>query len=344
MLPAPNSFIMRFSTAALLFIAAIPATADAADAADKIPPAAAPTAAAHAVKASPREAALERLFSERESATTLQAAIEQARKQGISEQAILEARFLFLVDRHDDEGLVALLPEFTKRRDSFNLDDSKIFACKEDWLAVNEYLDALAALKKGDKDAFKKHITEAFWLSPRQAEAFAPHIDRLRVEEAMRSIKIDFTAGFSTINSAERQSLKNFLGDNKALLLHFWSPWSNESEAALPDFVRTAKVLGSNDIAVVSVLPDGSAAILADARAALKAIGKNPPGAWITDGLSPSLNRMLRVQTFPTMVLVATDGLILFNGHPAADELWKALQKINPQIHRPPLADAPNTP
>ena len=63
---------------------------------------------------------------------------------------------------------------------------------KEDWLAVIEYVQAIAALKKGDKAAFKTHITEAFWLSPRQASAFAPHIDRMRLEEAMRAVKIDF--------------------------------------------------------------------------------------------------------------------------------------------------------
>ncbi|MEI6675934.1 MAG: hypothetical protein WCO57_12240, partial [Verrucomicrobiota bacterium] len=87
---------MRCTTAAILLIATI---ASAVEAADKTRQAAAPPAAVQAATADPREAALARLFSERESAATLQAAIEQARKQGISEQVILEARFLFLVDR-----------------------------------------------------------------------------------------------------------------------------------------------------------------------------------------------------------------------------------------------------
>ncbi len=329
---------MRSTTAAILLIAAIASAVAAADKGQ------APAAAGHETKTSPRAAALERLLTERKSPATLQAAIEQARKQGIGEQVILEARFLFLVDRHDDEGLVALLPEFTRRRESFDLETSKIFSCKEDWLAVNEYLEALAALGRGDKDAFKQHITEAFWLSPRQGAAFAPHIDRLRLDESMRSIKIDFTAEFATIHSDKPESLKNLIGDNKALLLHFWSPWSNESEDAMPDFVRTAKALAANNIAVVSILPEASAEILADARASLLALGKNPPGAWIADAKASSLNRLLRVQSFPTMVVVATDGRILFNGHPAEDGLWKMLQQINPQLRRPALAADPKTP
>ena len=156
---------MRSATLALLLVAAIPG---ALDAAEKTKRPAAPAAVAPVAEVSPRAAAMEHLFAERESPAALQAAIEQARKHNISEQAILEARFLFLVDRHDDDAIAALLPEFVKHRATFNLDDSKIFACKEDWLAVNEYVEAIAALNKGDKAAFKQHITEAFWLSPRR--------------------------------------------------------------------------------------------------------------------------------------------------------------------------------
>ena len=273
----------------------------------------------------------------------MQAAITQARQQGINEQVILEARFLFLVDRHDDAAIAALLPEFTKRRASFNLDDSKTFACKDDWLAVNEYVEAIAALNQGDTPAFKQHITEAFWLSPRQAAAFAPHIERLHLQEAMRSIKIDFAARFITIESAQPETLKKLLGDKQALLLHFWSPWSDESEAAMADFSATAKVLVANKVAVVSILPQASAKLLTDARAALKTLAAKPPGAWLVDEKSHPLARELRVLSLPTMVLVATDGRVLFNGHPADDALWQALLKVNPAIRRQPLADGPAT-
>lgn len=322
---------MRSATAAVWFSVII---AGSLQAAEKKPHPAAPPAAA----VSPRDAALDHLLTERESPAALQAAIEQARKLDVGEQVILEARFLFLVDRHDDEAITALLPEFIKRRAAFNLDDSKIFACKDDWLAVNEYVEAIAALNKGDKDAFKRHITEAFWLSPRQGAAFAPHIERLHLEEAMRSIRIDFAAEFSTITSTTPESLKNLLGDKQALLLHFWSPWNEESQAAMPDFGVTAKALEANNIAVASMLPEDSAKLLADARSSLKTLGAKPPGAWLVDRKTHPLGRELRVEALPTMVLVATDGRILFNGHPSEDALWQALQKVNPAIRRPALA------
>ncbi|MEI7911135.1 MAG: hypothetical protein WCK77_15985 [Verrucomicrobiota bacterium] len=328
---------MRYAAVILLLAVSI---ASPLAAADKTPHPAAQREAA----ATPREAALERLLTERESPAAFQAAVAHARKLDISEQVILEARFLFLVDRRDDEAIAALLPEFIKRRASFNLDDSKIFACTDDWLAVNQYVEAIAALNKGDKDGFKQHITEAFWLSPRQGAAFAPHIERLHLDEAMASIKIDLAAQFTTINTAKPESLKKLLADHPALLLHFWSPWSDESDAAMPDFLVTAQALASNDIAVVSVLPEVSAKALAAASASLKTLGTKPPGAWLLDNKSHPLSRQLRVQTLPTMVLVASDGRILFNGHPADDGLWLALQKVNPAILRPDLAGRHHSP
>ncbi|KAB2641765.1 MAG: hypothetical protein DVB25_00775 [Verrucomicrobia bacterium] len=327
---------MRCSAATLLWIISCAGWLDAVESPPRPAVPAVVTLSAH-------DAALENLLTERKSPAALQTAIDQARKQGVNEQVILEARFLFLVDRHDDAGIAALLPEFTKRRANFNLDDSKSFACTDDWLAVNEYVEAIAALNQGDKPAFKQHITEAFWLSPRQGAAFAPHIERLHLEEAMRSIKIDFATQFITINTNQSKTLKKLLGDNQALMLHFWSPWSDESEAAMADFNVTAKVLMANNIAVVSCLPQASAKLLADAVAALKTLGAKPAGAWLVDNAHQPMARQLRVFSLPTMVLVATDGHVLFNGHPDDDALWQALLKVNPAIHRQHPADRPVT-
>ena len=83
-----------------------------------------------------------------------------------------------------------MAPELNEKRDSFDPNHSEVFALKDDWLAIIHYGQALAALEKNNKGDFKKHITEAFWLSPRQAQAFGPHIERLQLEEAMQSVKL----------------------------------------------------------------------------------------------------------------------------------------------------------
>jgi hypothetical protein len=330
---------MRASAVALLLTSIlhgfIAAAADDPSAAKDAPPAG---------DSSRREAALEQLLAARESPAALQTAIDHARKQGVGEQAILEARFLFHVDRHDDAAIAAMLPDFSKRNEAFKLEESEIFATNEDWLATYEYVQAIAALGKGDKAAFKRHITEAFWLSPGQGAAFAPHIERLRLDEAMRAVKIDFATEFVTINSSTTQSLKKILGDNRALLLHFWSPWSDEGESGMTDFTVTAKALAAHHIAVASILPEASPKLLEDARESIKDIGKSNPGACLIDHAGHPLHRLLRVRTFPTMVLVAGDGTILFNGDPAADALWDALRKLSPELRRPALPEASSRP
>lgn len=291
------------------------------------------------LKQSPREAALDNLLSERDSGQALESVIKEARANGIKEQAILEARFLYHIDRREDDAIAAMLPEFLKQQELFKIEDSAIFSVKEDWLAVIEYVQAIASLKKGDKAAFKSHITEAFWLSPRQASAFAPQIDRLRLEDSMRSVKIDFETKLTTIVESEAITLKSLMHDKKAMILHFWSPASRECEATLPDFIITAKDLGKKGIAVVSIIPDSTPQIITDARAMLQPLGPTAPGAWLIDHKEKPLVRELRVQSLPIFVLVSNEGKILFNGDPTDDGLWDALKKVDPLVVRPEMID-----
>lgn len=282
-----------------------------------------------------REAALDDLLSERESITALDATIVAARKAGVSEQAILEARFLYHVDRREDGAIAALLPAFLKQRALFKLEDSAIFGVEEDWLAVVEYVQAIAALEKGDKDGFKQHITEAFWLGPRQAAAFAPHIERLRLEESMRSVKIDFASTLAPLDGGTPVALEELTAGRKAVLLHFWAPQSRECEASMPDFVKTATMLSSNGIAVVSLVPPGTPDSLARARSLVLPYAGKPCGAFLVDSVEQPLSRDLRIQNLPNMVIVSTEGGVLFNGDPTDEMFWDALKKIDPRITRP---------
>lgn len=289
----------------------------------------------------PREAALEHLMSERESPATLNAAIDEARKKGISEQTILEARFLYQVDHHDEEALAALLPDFLNQREKFKLTDSAIFGTKEDWLGVVEYVQAIDAIHKGDKQAFKNHITEAFWLSPNQAPFFAPHIERLRLDEAMQAMKIDFSTRLTPLApDGDPLTLEKIIAEKKALLLHFWSPMSEECEASMQDFIATAASLSKHSIAVASLIADDSSTHeITEARKRVHTLGDKLQTLWLLDSKEFPLGKMLRVRTLPTMILISPDGKILFNGEPTDDEFWHALKKIDENIERPDAAE-----
>lgn len=297
-----------------------------------------PAAVAGDPSAVRREAALDDLLAERESPEAFARAVEAARKQGVGEQAVLEATFLFHVDRREDARIAALLPEFLKRRDSFRLEDSAVFGYKEDWLAVVEYVQAIDCLGKGDREGFKKHITEAFWLSPRQAAAFAPHIERMRLDESMRSIQLDLGVALSPVAGGEPVSVAKLVDGRKALLLHFWSPFSRECEASMPDFAKSAAGFLTNGLAVVSLVPDDSPKLLEAAAGMIRGLDGKPCGAWLVDSKSKPFGIDLRVQSLPTMVLVSKEGRILFNGDPTDDAFWEALAAIDPAIKRPESA------
>lgn len=291
------------------------------------------------IKMTPEEEVMEQLFSERESKAALEKTIESARKLKIPEQAILESKFLFHIDRAEDAEIANMLPQLLKQAENFKLSESEIFGSEDDWLAILEYVRAIDALQKGDKPAFKKHITEAFWLSPQQGAAFAPHIERLRLMDAMKEVKLDQERKYLNTLDAEFTTLGKVMADKKGTLLHFWSPWSPECEATLADFFITAELLTKNGIGVASLLPEGSEKVNAEAKAMLVATGKNIAGHWMVDAEKSPLSAQLKVKTVPIVVLLDATGKVLYNGHPANEEFWELLEKMNPEIKRPAMRE-----
>ena len=295
--------------------------------------------AADAPKMTPKEDAIEQLLSERDSTEALEKAILSARKLGVSEQAILESKFLFHIDRAEDAEIAKMLPDLVKQGENFKLSDSQIFGSEDDWLAIIEYSRAIVALQKGEKQEFKKHITEAFWLSPSQGAAFAPHIQRLRLMDAMKEVKLDRERKYLNTLDAESTSLGKIIAGKKGTLLHFWSPLSPECEATLADFFITAELLTKNGIGVASVLPEASEKVNAAAKAMLVATGKNIVGHWMVDAENSPLSTQLKVQTVPTVVLLDSEGKVVYNGHPGNEEFWILLEKLNPEIKRPEMRE-----
>ena len=287
------------------------------------------------LKSDPVDIALDQLLSERGSEADLKKAIAVALKAGVSAQAILEARFLYHVDRREDSALASMLPEFLKQRDLFQPEQSAIFRTKEDWLAVVEYVQAIAALKKNDRSGFKTHITEAFWLSPSQAAAFAPHIERMRLEEAMDGITLDFKSLHLPVQGGAAVALGSVAPARKATVLHFWSAASEECIASLPDYATTARKLSEKSIAMISIVPSHPPEVLTKTRELLKPPATRPPGAWLIDSDQHSLATLLRIQNLPAFVMLSNEGQVLFNGDPSDEGFWDALRSVDESIVRP---------
>lgn len=286
-----------------------------------------------------REQSMEALMNAA-SPAELDQALKRGKQAGLPEQMLLEARFVFLVNENDLTALAALAPALEKQLLSFSPDNTLIFAVREDFESIVHYTKALGALQKEDLPLFKKHILEAFWLSPDHASQFAPHIKTLRMKKAMAGVTLDLARSFEDQKKKEKEkekeiTLATIKGDSPALLLHFWSPWVRPSILAMPEMSRLSKALIAQNIPVTSFLLSGNTESRKDADDWLAGEGKTGPGHWLIDSEKSSLASTLRISSFPTVVLVDAGGKILFNGDPADTDLWNRLSEINPEIEKP---------
>lgn len=270
--------------------------------------------------------------------TSLDQAIKAGKAAGLPDQLFLEARFVFLVNEDDRVALATLSSELEAHLPKFSPDDTMLFAVKEDFASIVQYTKALAALQDNDTTLFKKHITEAFWLAPSHATQFAPLIDDIRINEAMKKITLDLNLKFEDQRlKSESKSLKAIAGGSPAFLIHFWSPWASQAMAIMDEFQIISGSLIKNNIPVASILLSSTteARRAGDDLVARKKQGNT--AHWLVDTEKFSLGSLMRVSSFPTVVLVSNKGKILFNGDPANRRLWEILTAINPEITEPTI-------
>ena len=284
-----------------------------------------------------REKLLEALLNAPDRAS-LDQAIKNGKAAGLPDQLFLEARFVFLVNEDNRGALATLSTELEAHLPKFSPDDTMLFAVKEDFASIVQYTKALAALQDNDTTLFKKHITEAFWLAPSHATQFAPLIDDIRINEAMKKITLDLNLKFEDQRlKGESKSLKAIAGGSPAFLINFWSPWASQAMAIMDEFLIISDSLIKNNIPVASILLSSTTETRRASDDFLTKEKRGNIGHWLVDTEKFSLGSLMRVSSFPTVVLVSNKGEILFNGDPADRRLWELLTAINPEISVPTI-------
>ena len=284
-----------------------------------------------------REKLLEALLNAPDRAS-LDQAIKNGKAAGLPDQLFLEARFVFLVNEDNRGALATLSTELEAHLPKFSPDDTMLFAVKEDFASIVQYTKALAALQDNDTTLFKKHITEAFWLAPSHATQFAPLIDDIRINEEMKKITLDLNLKFEDQRlKGESKSLKAIAGGSPAFLINFWSPWASQAMAIMDEFLIISDSLIKNNIPVASILLSSTTETRRASDDFLTKEKRGNIGHWLVDTEKFSLGSLMRVSSFPTVVLVSNKGEILFNGDPADRRLWELLTAINPEISEPTM-------
>ena len=274
---------------------------------------------------------LQQLFNPENSVEAMAKALEEAGKAGLGEQVMLEAQLVWGLRRGDVGMLSTLLPELESLSRRFDPKLSAGIPTMEELLGLVSYVKALMAREQGDEEAFKKHITEAFWQNPTSAQMFAQAVESMRREKKMDSMKLDLEVVL-TSSQGEATTLKDQLGGGKALLLDFWASWCGPCMALMPELRKKGDFLGKQGVVVVAMNTDSENAEAVADKVRREKDMKMP---WLVEPEDRPYSTVLEIKSIPAMVLVTPDGKVQFFGHPQSPDLWKALKKIDPGIEAP---------
>lgn len=107
--------------------------------------------------------------------------------------------------------------------------------------------------------------------------------------------------------------------------------------AAMEAFLKNCATLIENKIPVASILLNSTSEARRAGDDFIDQEKHANTGHWLIDNEKSSLGSLMRVSSFPTVVLVSNKGKILFNGDPTNPRLWQNLTAINPEINLPTI-------
>ncbi|HSI63849.1 MAG TPA: redoxin domain-containing protein [Candidatus Saccharimonadia bacterium] len=275
----------------------------------------------------------QKLFNSEATLEEFTKAAEEAAKAGVPAQLLAEAKLVWGLRNANTDYLTKLLPELEAAAKNFKQEDSAALGTADDFNGLISYIRALEAGKRGDETALKKHITEAFWLSPEQSELFGSTITQFRKEQKMAKISVDMKLPITT-SKGEATTLGDQLGKNKAILLDFWATWCGPCMNLMPKLREKAEHLQKHGIVVAGMNNESDESKADDVRAK-----KDMKMPWLVEPKGSPFSELLGIDSIPRMILLAPDGKVLFNGHPEEPGLWDALKKIDATIQAPAAAE-----
>ena len=268
-----------------------------------------------------------KLFNAEASLEDFNKAVADAAKAGVPAQTLAEAKLVRGLQNQDTTYLSSVLPELEAAAKSFKKEDSAGMGSAEDFNGLICYIKAMEAAAKGDEAGLKKHITEAFWLSPEQSGLFAEAVKKFRTDAKMAGIRVDMKKPI-TNSAAEATTLGDVMGRSKAVLLDFWASWCGPCMELMPELRKKSEHLTKHSVAVAGMNTEGDVAI-ADKIRGEKGM-KNV--IWLVEPKDKPFSDLLQIDSIPRMVLLSPEGKVLFNGHPEDPTLWAALKKVDAAI------------
>jgi thiol-disulfide isomerase/thioredoxin len=289
------------------------------------------------------DAAMESLFAEHDDNQSLDKAIARAREAGLDELVILDARYYDAISRKNIPLLEALAPELDKAAVNFDREKAINFTKPDEYRALAAHSRALVAESRGDKEAFRKELLDAVWLSPENATLFLENLMEIRRKESLANMKVDLTLSLER-EGGEPTTLAAALGGHQMIVLDFWASWCGPCMQAMEDLERKAAWLNKYNIAMATVNLDRDNQKEEAARIRKKFPVDIP---WFLEPETSPLSVPLEIDSIPRFVVIKPDGSLVFNGHPDDPDFLASLRKVMPALpdingDLPPGVDVPS--
>lgn len=285
-----------------------------------------------------KEAAIDSIFGERE-ATLFTQAIARAKSLKVAPQVITEAKFLYAIDSGQQQDIIRQAKAIAAQKDSFDIKQSQIFTSIEEWQSAIEYGLALEAMSKGDDANFKKHITEAFWLAPDRSASFSHHIREFHIRKKLAYVTLPSKTLLTPLSSLQKHGAMKFsdvAAKHKAVILHFWSPWTHQFDASVPLVENLALQCAKHNIRFASIITSEVDSTTLDAAGKLvNEIKSSPDLLWFRDNPTAPLTKTLHIREVPCVVLVSPEGKVLAHHLLSDPFLWQKLKAIAPDLKLP---------
>ncbi len=240
--------------------------------------------------------------------------LNKAKKAKLPPQQIFEAEFLFAVDANNDVLIASLLPRVNKLAPLFKTSGSAIFASKDDFLAVQEFIKGMSALQKKQHDAFQQHLKQAFWLSPGIAPVLEKSIERFKISKLKETYTLPLQHLFLDQLSGETNTFKELVKGHNGLVIYFYNPWSRGAVAESDQIVSLHALCKKNKWLHlqynIETNPDASE----DSTDYLKKVKQNNADHWTKEIVKQSLVGTFRIKKSPIIVHLSPQGKIIFHG------------------------------
>lgn len=273
----------------------------------------------------------EALIASARSGSEFDVALAEAREAGHPEGWLLEAEIVKALSSGDMGALLTLPDRIDALGSEFRIGIGNTFISAQQLDGFSDTIRCVIAYQAGDTDAFEALAVSSFSKAPSFNKLFGigDLLATTRMEAvqavAMEGVGVPMDLKMSNVEG-ETRTLRDWMGENKVMLVDFWASWCGPCIRAMPSLKAKAESLPAQGVFVAAINIDDSGQLAkANKTRDEKDMGSVP---WLLDSNGGELSDLLMIDSIPRMLLIDREGKILYNGHPQDPSLGVALAKI----------------